>query len=95
MSRSAFSFTPRARDNGAIRQRMHETTQARVHYDCEHAGDAAPGGLTVDEDAHYCSVSRSQFDSNIADYGVEPRNFMGKKLYDQAALYSAIYCSKQ
>ncbi|WP_414615157.1 hypothetical protein [Stenotrophomonas pavanii] len=51
--------------------------------------------LTVDEAAHYCGVSRSQFDSNIADYGIEPRNFMGRKLYEKAALYSAIYGSKQ
>lgn len=47
--------------------------------------------LTVDEAAHYCGVSRSQFDSNIAEYGIEPRNFMGKKLYEKAALYRAIY----
>ncbi|WP_414539284.1 hypothetical protein [Stenotrophomonas forensis] len=51
--------------------------------------------LTVDEAAHYCGVSRSQFDSNIADYSIEPRNFMGKKLYEKAALYSAIYGSRQ
>ncbi|MNC27985.1 hypothetical protein D3C75_761750 [compost metagenome] len=51
--------------------------------------------LTVEEAAHYCGVSRSQFDSNIADYGIEPRNFMGKKLYEKAALYSAIYGSRQ
>ena len=41
--------------------------------------------LTVDEAMHYCGVSRSQFDSNIDDYGIESRNFMGKKLYEKAA----------
>ncbi|WP_243897984.1 hypothetical protein [Stenotrophomonas maltophilia] len=41
----------------------------------------------MNEAVHYYGVSRSQFDSNIADYGIEPRNFMGKKLYEKAALY--------
>lgn len=47
--------------------------------------------LTVEEAAHYCGVSRSQFDSRAAGCGIEPRNFMGKKLYEKAALYRAIY----
>ena len=47
--------------------------------------------LTVEEAAHYCGVSRSQFDSNIAKYGIEPRNFMGKKLYEEAGRHRAIH----
>ncbi|MFG6110646.1 hypothetical protein [Stenotrophomonas nematodicola] len=47
--------------------------------------------LTVEEAAHYCGVSRSQFDSKIAEYGIEPRNFMGKKLYEKAGLHRAIH----
>ena len=35
MSRSAFSHTPNARDNSAIRRRMDEITQMRIHYGCE------------------------------------------------------------
>lgn len=35
MSRSAFSYTPKVRDSNAIRRRMHEITQARIHYGCE------------------------------------------------------------
>lgn len=35
MSRSAFSYTPKARDSSAIRRRMHEITQTRIHYGCE------------------------------------------------------------
>ncbi|WP_282296156.1 hypothetical protein [Stenotrophomonas sp. PS02289] len=51
--------------------------------------------LTVEEAAFYCGVSRSQFDSHISAHAIEPRNFMGKKLYEKAALYRAIYDSKQ
>lgn len=36
ISRSAFSYTPKARDSSAIRRRMHEIAQARIHYGCEH-----------------------------------------------------------
>lgn len=46
--------------------------------------------LTVDEAAHYCGVSRSQFDARAPDYGLQPRNFMGKKLYEKSQLYQAI-----
>ncbi len=35
MSRSAFSYAPQARDSSAIRRRMHEITQTRIHYGCE------------------------------------------------------------
>lgn len=35
MSRSAFSYTPKARDSSAIRRRMHVITQTRIHYGCE------------------------------------------------------------
>lgn len=49
----------------------------------------------MEESASYCGVSRSQFDSHIAEYGIEPRNFMGRKLYEKAALCTAIYRSSQ
>jgi len=35
ISRSAFSYTPKARDSSAIRRRMHEIAQTRIHYGCE------------------------------------------------------------
>ena len=35
MSRSAFSYQAKARDCSAIRLRMREITQARIHYGCE------------------------------------------------------------
>ncbi|MBB2806048.1 UNVERIFIED_ORG: putative transposase [Xanthomonas campestris] len=35
ISRSAFSYKAKARDFSAIRQRMREITQTRVHYGCE------------------------------------------------------------
>lgn len=41
--------------------------------------------LTVDEAAHYCGVSASQFNARAHEYELEPRNFMGKKLYEKAA----------
>lgn len=34
-SRSASSYTPKARDSSAIRQRMQEIAQTPIHYDCE------------------------------------------------------------
>lgn len=46
--------------------------------------------LTVDEAAHYCGVSRSQFDARAAEYNLQPRQFMGKKLYEKSVLYAAI-----
>ncbi|NIJ87012.1 hypothetical protein FHY35_004062 [Xanthomonas arboricola] len=46
--------------------------------------------LTVDEAAHYCGVSNSQFRKHAASYGICPRNFMGKQLYEKNALYAAI-----
>ncbi len=35
MSRSSFSYKAKARDSSALRLRMREITQARVHYGCE------------------------------------------------------------
>jgi putative transposase len=35
MSRSSYSYQAKARDNSAIRQRMREITQTRIHYGCE------------------------------------------------------------
>lgn len=46
--------------------------------------------LTVDEAAHYCGVSRSQFDARASEYNLQPRQFMGKKLYEKSVLYAAI-----
>lgn len=46
--------------------------------------------LTVEEAAHYCGVSRSQFAACAPDHGLVARRFMGKKLYERAALYEAI-----
>ncbi|PZT29716.1 hypothetical protein A7X88_00155 [Stenotrophomonas maltophilia] len=50
--------------------------------------------LTVDEAAHYCGVSVSQFNARAHEYDLDPRKFMGKKLYAKAALYQAIYGAK-
>ncbi|WP_329847223.1 hypothetical protein [Stenotrophomonas sepilia] len=50
--------------------------------------------LTVDEAACYCGVSASQFNARAHEYELKPRNFMGKKLYEKAALYKAIYGAK-
>lgn len=49
--------------------------------------------LTVDEAAHYCGVSKSQFSACAHDYGIVARRFMGKKLYERAALHEAIASS--
>ncbi|MBE5272203.1 hypothetical protein [Stenotrophomonas sp. B2] len=50
--------------------------------------------LTADEAAHYCGVSVSQFNAHAHEYDLDPRKFMGKKLYAKAALYQAIYGAK-
>ena len=46
--------------------------------------------LTVEEAAIYCGVSSRQFRRNALKYGLKPRKFMGKQLYEKAALYAAI-----
>lgn len=46
--------------------------------------------LTVDESAHYCGVSLRQFKERASDYRLQPRKFMGRKLYSKAELYLAI-----
>jgi hypothetical protein len=51
--------------------------------------------LTVEEAAYYCGVSISQFNTKAAGYSLTPRNFMGKKLYEKAALYRAIHEASQ
>ncbi|WP_448134497.1 hypothetical protein [Stenotrophomonas rhizophila] len=51
--------------------------------------------LTVEEAAYYCGVSISQFNTKAAGYSLAPRNFMGKKLYEKAALYRAIHEASQ
>jgi hypothetical protein len=51
--------------------------------------------LTLEEAATYCRVSRSQFIAKADQYSLFPRDFMGKKLYEKAALYAAIYGSKK
>jgi len=51
--------------------------------------------LTVDEAAFYCCVSVSQFYARAKEYNLEPREFMGKKLYEKAALYQAIFSAQK
>ncbi|MCO7456857.1 helix-turn-helix domain-containing protein [Stenotrophomonas maltophilia] len=50
--------------------------------------------LTIEEAAHYCGVSVSQFNARAHEYDLDPRKFMGKKLYAKSALYQAIYSAK-
>lgn len=50
--------------------------------------------LTVEEAAHYCGVSVSQFNARAHEYDLDPRKFMGKKLYAKTALHQAIYGAK-
>jgi len=47
--------------------------------------------LTVIEAAHYCGVHPDTFAKRADEYGLHPRNFMGKKLYEKAELYRAIH----
>ncbi|WP_313141538.1 hypothetical protein [Stenotrophomonas sp.] len=49
--------------------------------------------LTMDEAAHYCGVSVSQFNAKAGEYDLSPRQFMGKKLYEKNELYRAIHTS--
>ena len=53
-------------------------------------GLAGKDWFTVCEAAHYCGVSDSQFAARAPDYGISARRFMGKKLYERAALHEAI-----
>lgn len=46
--------------------------------------------LTVGEASHYCGVSESNFRKHATAYGLEPRRFMGKQLYEKAAIYRSI-----
>jgi hypothetical protein len=46
--------------------------------------------LTVEEAAHYCGVSDSQFRKNANAYGLVAKRFMGKQLYAKSDLYAAI-----
>ena len=51
--------------------------------------------LTEVEAAFYCGVSVTQFKKHAPTYGLAPRNFMGKKLYEKAELFAAISNSPQ
>ncbi|AKC78020.1 hypothetical protein XB05_04105 [Xanthomonas arboricola] len=51
--------------------------------------------LNVAEAAHYCGVSESQSRKNALAYGLAPRRFMGKQLYERSALYAAIHGAHQ
>lgn len=51
--------------------------------------------LTVEESAFYCGVSVSQFYARVEQYNLVPREFMGKKLYEKAELYEAIYSAQK
>lgn len=46
--------------------------------------------FTEIEAAHYCGVSKSQFAARAVGYGISAKRFMGKKLYERAALHEAI-----
>lgn len=46
--------------------------------------------LTTDEAAHYACVSSSQFRGRAREYGIEPIEFMGKKLYRKTDIQRAI-----
>jgi hypothetical protein len=46
--------------------------------------------FTEAEAAHYCGVSVRQFAARSTDYGISAKRFMGKKLYERAALHEAI-----
>ncbi len=47
--------------------------------------------LTVEQAAFYCGVSVAQFNAKAPSLGLAPRNFMGKKLFEKAALHRAIH----
>lgn len=51
--------------------------------------------LTEEEAAHYCCVSFSQFRKRVAEYGIVPGTFMGKKVYRRDDLKKAIEKSWQ
>lgn len=51
--------------------------------------------LTIKEAAFYCGVSVAQFNARAPELGLAPRNFMGNKLYEKAALHRAIHLSSQ
>jgi hypothetical protein len=46
--------------------------------------------LTEDEAAHYCCVSYSQFRRCAQEYSLQPRTFMGKKVYRKTDLQRAM-----
>lgn len=50
--------------------------------------------LTIEEAAFYCGVSMAQFNAKAPEYGLVPRNYMGKKLYERSDLYKSIYGAK-
>lgn len=51
--------------------------------------------LDASEAAFYCCVSEDHFRRNASSYGLHPRKFMGKQVYEKAELYRAIYQSQQ
>lgn len=51
--------------------------------------------LTVGEASHYCGVSESNFRKHATAYGLEPRRFMGKQLYEKAEVYRSISDAKE
>lgn len=51
--------------------------------------------LTVGEASHYCGVSESNFWKHPTNYGLEPRRFMGKQLYEKEAVYRSISGAKE
>lgn len=69
---------------------MHMTDGPREERSTRAADLAGKDWLTEPEAALYCCVSMSQFRTHASDYGLTPKSFMGKKLYEKAALYRAI-----
>lgn len=47
--------------------------------------------FTEQQAARYCCVSVSKFRQCYAEYGIEARNFMGKKLFERRELFNAIH----
>ena len=67
----------------AAPQRMSETMTKEFNL-------AGKDWFTEAEAAHYCGVSVRQFAARSTDYGISAKRFMGKKLYERAALHEAI-----
>ncbi|HGM6931665.1 TPA: hypothetical protein ACKQDF_001138 [Stenotrophomonas maltophilia] len=93
-------------DHARQLHRSGDVEAAWYHYGCAKAAVAERNGFMEGRyqssdaagatrvAAHYCGVSVSQFNARAHEYDLDPRKFMGKKLYAKAALYRAIYGAK-